>query len=191
MNHSLPSAEHGRGAPRHAGITPVKGLLVLAAIVVVVAMYLTLNYAMGLTESWAGFIFLVCWAVSQMDLSELASCAVGAFAGVLVGYAIQTLPPVLGPAALAPILCLILAMVYCQIMGRLKLIVNLTTMTFLTIASMPLVQAHVSFPNVFATLAFGVIYFAGLVAMGRWFVKRAAAKQSAAPRTDTNDIGPA
>lgn len=110
---------------------------------------------------------------------------------MLVGYAIQTLPPMLGPAALAPILCLILAMVYCQIMGWVKLIVNLTTMTFLTIASMPLVQAHVSFPNVFATLAFGVVYFAGLVAMGRWFAKRAAAKQSAAPRTDTNDIGPA
>jgi hypothetical protein len=54
-------------------------------------------------------------------------------------------------------------------------------MTFLTIASMPLVQSHVSFPNVFATLAFGVVYFAGLVAMGRWFAKRAAAKQSAAP----------
>ena len=61
-----------------------QGLLVLAAIVVVVAMYLTLNYAMGLTESWAGFMFLVCWAVSHMDLSELAGCAVGAFAGVLV-----------------------------------------------------------------------------------------------------------
>jgi len=117
-------------APNDAGITPVKGLLVLAAIVVPVAMYLTLNYAMGLTESWAGFIFLVCWAFSQMDLSALAGCAVGAFAGVLVGYAVQTLPPVLGPAALVSILCLILAMVYCQIMGWLKLIVNLTTMTF-------------------------------------------------------------
>jgi hypothetical protein len=188
MNYSLPSAEHGSSAPSHAGITPVKGLLVLSAIVVLVAMYLILNYAMGLTESWAGFLFLVCWAVSQMDLSKLASCAVGAFAGVLVGYAIQTLPPVLGPAAWAPILCLILAMVYCQIMGWLKLIVNLTTMTFLTIASMPLVQSHVSFPNVLATLAFGVVYFAGLVAMGRWFVTRAAAKQGAAPRTHTNDI---
>jgi hypothetical protein len=44
---------------------------------------------------------------------------------------------------------------------------------------------------VFATLAFGVFYFAGLVAMGRWFVKPVAAKQSAAPRADTNDIGPA
>ena len=190
MNHSLPSAEHERGAPSHAGITPVKGLLVLAAVVVVVALYLILNYAMGLTESWAGFIFLVCWALSQMDVSELASCAVGAFAGVLVGYAIQTLPPVLGPAALAPILCLILAMVYCQIMGWLKLIVNLTTMTFLTIASMPVVQAHVSFPNVFATLAFGVGYFAGLVLIGRWFTLHAAAKRRMAQSADANDIDP-
>jgi hypothetical protein len=93
--------------------------------------------------------------------------------------AMRTLPPVLGPAALVPILCLILAIVYCQIVGWLKLIVNLTTMTFLTLASMPVVQARMSFRNVFATLAFGVVYFAGLVAMGRWFVERAAAKQSA------------
>ena len=191
MNQSSPSAEHGNSAPANARITPVTGLLVLAAIVVLVAIYLTLNYAMGLTESWAGFMFLVCWAVSHMDLSKLADCAVGAFAGVLAAYAMQTLPPMLGPVAWVPILCLILAMVYCQIMGWLTMIVNLTTMTFLTIASMPVVQAHVSFPNVFATLAFGVVYFAGLVVIGRWFMKHAAAKQGAATRTETNDIGPA
>jgi hypothetical protein len=85
-------------------------------------------------------------------------------------------PSVLGVVAFVPILCVILAMVYCQIMGWLTVMVNLTTMTFLTIASMPLVQAHVSFPNLFATLAFGVGYFAGLVLIGRWFTQHASAK---------------
>ena len=165
-------------------MTPVKGLLVLAAVVVVVATYLLLNHAMGLTESWAGFLFLVCWAVSVLDPSKLAECAIGAFVGVLVAYAMQALPPVLGIVAFVPILAVILAMVYCQIMGWIKVLVNLTTMTFLTIASMPLVQAHVSFPNLFATLAFGVAYFAGLVLAGRWFALRAAAKGSAAPSAD-------
>ena len=165
-------------------MTPVKGLLVLAAVVVVVATYLLLNHAMGLTESWAGFLFLVCWAVSVLDPSKLAECAIGAFVGVLVAYAMQALPPVLGIVAFVPILAVILAMVYCQIMGWIKVLVNLTTMTFLTIASMPLVQAHVSFPNLFATLAFGVAYFAGLVLAGRWFARRAAAKRSAAPSAD-------
>ena len=40
--------------------------------------------------------------------------------------------------------------------GWLTVTVNLTTMTFLTIASMSLVQADVGFPNLFATLALGV-----------------------------------
>jgi hypothetical protein len=176
MNQSTPSAEQGNSAEATARMSPVKGLLVLAAVIVFVAIYLTLNHAMGLTESWAGFLFLVCWAVSHMDLSKLIDCAVGAFVGVLVAYALQRLPSVLGVVAFVPILCVILAMVYCQIMGWLTVMVNLTTMTFLTIASMPLVQAHVSFPNLFATLAFGVAYFAGLVLIGRWwFTQHAAA----------------
>jgi hypothetical protein len=83
---------------------------------------------------------------------------------------------VLGPVASAPIICLLLGMVYCHIMGWLTVIVNLTTMIFLTIAAMPLVQVHVGFPNLLATLAFGVAYFAGLVAIGRWVMQRAADK---------------
>jgi hypothetical protein len=174
------STEQGtdtQGTPR---VTPVQGLLVLAAVVIFVAGYLLLNQAMGLTEAWAGFLFLVCWAVSQLDPSKLAECAIGAFVGVLVAYALQKLPPMLGVVAFVPVLGVILLMVYCQIMGWLTLLVNLTTMAFLTIAAMPLVQAHVSFPNLFATLAFGIAYFAGLVLLGRWFAGRAA-KRSAAP----------
>jgi hypothetical protein len=188
MNQSAPSAGHGNSAQAAARMSPAKGLLVLAAVVIFVAIYLTLTHALGLTESWSGFLFLVCWAVSHMDLSKLADCAVGAFVGVLAAYALQRLPPALGLVAFVPILCVILAMVYCQIMGWFTVMVNLTTMTFLTIASMPLVQAHVSFPNLFATLAFGVAYFAGLVLIGRWFTQHAAAKRSAAPSADSNDI---
>jgi hypothetical protein len=183
MNQSAPSAVQGNSA-QAVRMTPVTGLLVLAAVVVFVATYLLLNHAMGLTESWAGFLFLVCWAVSQLDLSKLAECAIGAFVGVLVAYAMQRLPPVLGPVAYVPILGVILAMVYCQIMGWLTMMVNLTTMTFLTIAAMPLVQAQVSFPNLFATLAFGVAYFAGLVLVGRWFTQHAGAKRGPAPGAD-------
>ncbi len=190
MNQPAPSAGPGNSAQATAPISPVNGLLILAAVVVFVAIFLALNHAMGLTESWSGFLFLVCWAVSHMDFSRLADCAVGALVGVLVAYALQQLPPLLGVAAFVPLLCVILAMVYCQIMGWLTVMVNLTTMTFLTIASMPLVQAHVSFPNLLATLAFGVTYFAGLVLLGRWFTQHAAAKKSVAPSADTHNIDP-
>jgi hypothetical protein len=177
MNQSAPSLLPENSSQATAQMTPVRGLLVLAAVVVFVAAYLLLNHALGLTESWTGFLFLVCWAVSVLDPSKLAECAVGAFVGLLVAYAIQALPPVLGMVACVPILGVILAMVYCQIMGWLTVMVNLTTMTFLTIGSMPLVQTHASFPNLFATLALGAAYFAGLVLVGRWFTQRAAAKR--------------
>src|ERR1700722_2825854 len=181
MNQPAPPALSANSPSAATRITPVKGLLVLAAVVVFVATHLLLNHALGLTESWAGFLFLVCWAVSVLNPAKLAECAVGAFVGVLVAYAMQTLPPVLGMGAYVPILGVILAMVYCQIMGWLTVLVNLTTMTFLTIASMPLVQAHVSFPNLFATLALGIAYFAGLVLVGHWFARQAAARQGTAP----------
>jgi hypothetical protein len=184
MNQSVPSAVGGNSAQSNVRVTPVQGLLVLAGVVVFVAAYLMLNHAIGLTESWAGFLFLVCWAASQLDLSKLPECAVGAFVGLLVAYAMQRLPPLLGMVAYVPILGVILVMVYCQIMGWLTVVVNLTTMTFLTIATMPLVQAHVSFPNLFATLAVGVAYFAGLALAGRWFTQRAAARQATSPSAD-------
>jgi hypothetical protein len=174
MKQTSPSAVPDQVTQAAARVTPVQGLLVLVAVVILVAGYLLLNQAMGLTEAWAGFLFLVCWAVSQLDRSKLAECAVGAFVGVLVAYALQKLPPVLGVGAFVPILVVILAMVYCQIMGWLTLLVNLTTMAFLTIASMPLVQVHVSFPNLFATLAFGIAYFAGWVLLGGWLARHAA-----------------
>ena len=176
MNQAAPSAAQVSGGQSDPAITPGKGVLVLAAVVVVVAAYLLMTNALGLTEAWAGFLFLVCWAFSQLNPSKLAECAVGAFIGVLVAYALQRLPPAMGTVAYAPILGVILVMVYCQIMAWLTVLVNLTTMTFLTIGAMPAVQSHVSFPNLMATLALGIAFFGGLVLAGHWFGRRAAAK---------------
>jgi hypothetical protein len=58
-----------------------------------------LSHAMGLTESWSGFLFLVCWAVSHLVPSNLTGCAVGAFVGMPTAHALQRLPPVAGVAA--------------------------------------------------------------------------------------------
>ncbi|MBS0377426.1 MAG: hypothetical protein JSS29_02985 [Proteobacteria bacterium] len=176
MNQELPSAAQLGSRETGPAISPGKGILALLAVVVFVAAYLLLTDALRLTEAWAGFLFLVCWSFSQLNVSKLAACAVGAFIGVLVAYALQKLPPMMGTVAYAPILGVILVMVYCQIMGWLTMVVNLTTMTFLTVGAMPVVQAHVSFPNLMATLAFGVAYFAGLVLAGHLFAKNAAAK---------------
>lgn len=99
MNQSAPSAHPGNSAQANPRMTPVRGLLVLVAVLVFVTTYLILSHAMGLTESWSGFLFLVCWAVSHMVPFKLTGCALGAFVGVLTAYALQRLPPVVGVAA--------------------------------------------------------------------------------------------
>ena len=70
MNQSAPSAHPGNSAQANPRMTPVRGLLVLVAVLVFVTTYLILSHAMGLTESWSGFLFLVCWAVSHMVSSN-------------------------------------------------------------------------------------------------------------------------
>jgi hypothetical protein len=69
MNQSAPSAQPGNSAQANRRMSPVRALLVLAAVLV-----------------WSGFLFLVCWAASHMVPSKLTGCAVGAFVGVLTAY---------------------------------------------------------------------------------------------------------
>ena len=53
MNQSAPSAQPGNSAQANRRMSPVRALLVLAAVLV-----------------WSGFLFLVCWAVSHMVSSN-------------------------------------------------------------------------------------------------------------------------
>jgi hypothetical protein len=71
---------------------------------------------------------------------------------------------------------LILVMMYCAVMGWLSVAINTTCWAFLTIGTIPLIQAQVDFPGSFAALALGVAYFAWLAQL---FMQRAAAMTNA------------
>jgi hypothetical protein len=159
--------------------TPVKGLLIVGALVVVIGLFLALGYALGVAQLWAGFVFLLFWGEQQFKFEKLSACVLGALSGLGVAYAAQLLPPALGPAGLAPILGLILVMMYCAVMGWLAVAINTTCWAFLTIGMIPVIQAQVEFPGLFAALALGVIYFAGLAWLAQLFMQRAAAKTNA------------
>lgn len=163
-------------APAAPKPTPVKGLLILGALVVVIGLFLALGYALGVTQLWVGFVFLLFWGQEQFKFEKLSACILGALSGLGVAYAVQVLPPVLGPAGLAPIVGLILVMMYCAIMGWLTVAINTTCWAFLTIGTISVIQAQVDFRGSFVALALGITYFAGLAWLAQLFMQRAAAK---------------
>jgi hypothetical protein len=94
----------------HAAMTPGKGLLVLAGVVVVIGAFIALNHVLGITEFWVAFLFLLYWSsYEHMSFAALPRCIVGALVGLLYGFMLQTLPVVMGPAGGVVFLVAILA----------------------------------------------------------------------------------
>ena len=177
-SHATPSA------PQAAPMSPGKGLLVLGAVIVVIGAFLALNHALGIAETWVAFLFLLYWAgIEQIKFNKLAACIVGAIVGLLMTFLLQTLPVQLGAIGGAVFLGAVLVLVYLQIMGWLTVAVNIVTMLFLTVGTIPLIQSGFSFTNSLLALALGVAYFAGLAGIAFLLQKRSADKnvKSGAP----------
>lgn len=151
-------------------MTPAKGLLILLGVVVVVGAFIGLNLALGIHEFWGGFLFLLYWTgVEHGKFEKLANCVVGALFGLGLAYLLKVLPVWLGEPGGFVFLGLILAVVYCQIMGWLTLAVNMVAMLFLTVGTIPAVQSSTDFASVLVALLLGIVFFGGLLwAVGRF-----------------------
>jgi amino acid transporter len=157
---------------------PGIGLLILGAVSVATAIFITLNYALNIRSIWAPFLFLTYWgSVEQLNFRKLPACIVGAVVGLAVSYGLQALPAMMGPAGMAVVLLIIVAMVYFVIMGWLTIAVNPMSLLFLTVATIPVVQEHEAFPKLFAALAVGIVYFSGLAWVAQRFTQPRSAKQ--------------
>lgn len=172
---AAPSKASG-GAPA-ARLTPVVGLMVLAAVIVAIGIFIALLFALGIADSWVAFLFLTYWGgIEHMKFEKLPSCIVGALLGLALAYGLHTLPTLMGLTGGVLIGASILASVYCLIMSWWPLAVNYSTMLFLTVGTIPVVQASMSFPNLLLALGIGVVYFAGLGWLIRVFTQRSTAK---------------
>lgn len=161
-----------------APMTPAKGFLVLMALVVVIAAFLVLSHTIGVTETWAAFLFLLYWAgIDHADFGKLPAAIVGGVMGLLMVYLMQQAPLWLGTTTGGAVLLgAVLLLVYCQIMGWLPIAVNMMTMLYLTVGSAPVIQAAFQLPGTLAALALSVTYFAGLVWVGSQVQKMRSAK---------------
>lgn len=159
----------------HAALTPGKGLLVLAGVVVVIGAFIALNHALGIADFWVAFLFLLYWSsFEKMSFAALPRCVVGALVGLLYGYMLQQLPVVMGPAGGAIFLVAILALIYFQLMGWFPVAVNMMTMLFLTVVTIPTLQGTANFGVLLSALALGLAYFVGLLALSNYIKQRKA-----------------
>lgn len=154
-------------------VSPGRGLLMLAGAVVVVGAFVALARMLAIGDTWVGFIFALYWAgLERGNLRKLPHCLVGAALGLTVAYLLHALPRVLGAAALAPCLAVILALVYCQLMGWFEVAINMVTMLFLTVATIPMVSAVAQYPKLIISLAFGALYFVGVILIANRLARR-------------------
>jgi hypothetical protein len=162
-----------------AALTPVVGLLTLGGVMAAIGIFIALNYALGIADNWVGFLFLTYWgSVEQLKLEHLPKCILGALVGLLAAYGLQALPHLMGTGGFALALGAVLVLVYCLIMGWWPIAVNTCAMLFLTVATIPMLQAGPGLLKLFPALGTGVAYFAVLAWIIQTLTKRSAAKRA-------------
>jgi hypothetical protein len=146
------------------GVTLRQGLLLLAAIIVLVTVFIALCSGLGIIDLFPGFFFLYHWgSVEQGKLSALRTVIPGAFFGLGLGWLLLVLSGSL--LGLSIFIAVLLPVILCQILGRFPLVINTATMLFLTFSTIAHVQAHASFPGMFAGLAVAIALFGPVVAL--------------------------
>ena len=185
MKSAPPSAQAAGAtdASSHAGsgLSPAAGLLTLGAVAVVVAIFIALNHALGITADWVGFLFLTYWGgVEQLKLERLPKCILGSLVGLLAACALQALPELMGPGVgFALALGAIVGLIYCLIMGWWPIAVNTCAMLFLTVATIPAIQAGPGLLKLFPALGTGIAYFAVATSIVQAFTRRSAGRRNA------------
>ena len=152
-----------------------KGLFTLITAVVVVGSYIALNYVLAIADMWVGFLFALYWGgLERSNFKKLPDCIVGAAVGLTVAYFLHALPLALGAAALAPCIAGVIVMVFFQIMGWFVVAINMTTMLFLTVATIPSIQASSQYPQLMISMTLGALYFSIVVWIANQISRRLA-----------------
>lgn len=145
-------------------MSPLKGLAVLAGVIVVIAGFVCVAVALHLSELWAGFLFLLYWSmIEEAKVERIPKAAIGAFVGTGTAALMALAPAALGMGpGMALFMAVILVLVYAMIMGWAPIAVNASTMIFLTVGTIPHVQGHADWRQIAFGIIAGIVYFGGL-----------------------------
>lgn len=147
-------------------LSPLRGLGILLAVVIVIGVFIALAMTLGVHEMWAGFLFLLCWTlVEKGGLKGFQRALFGALVGAGLATLLKLLPLWIGLPGMLLFLGILLVVIYAQIMGLFTIAINSSAMVFLTAGSIPHIQTNldtVTITNMFTGLACGAIFFGAI-----------------------------
>ena len=158
--------------------TPIAGLAILVIVLVLIAAWL----AIGLqflqdTSLIGGFLMLWYWANNeQLQIKRLPAAIIGAVVGIGLGWALVYGTVNYGTTGLTVAVLLLILALYLDIIKAVPLVVNTSSMLYVTVAAAPLVQLHVDWVELVLSTVVGGLFF-GLAVEG---LQRLAAKYAPA-----------
>lgn len=138
-------------------------LAIIVAVAIICAVYISLSHWIGIDNYWPGFVFLLFWGgVEKLAVNKLVECAAGAVVGMSMGYLLQQLPTLIGVYGFVVFVVLICTLVFCQIKHWFVIGINLATMLYVTVTTIPVIQQHSDFTELYSALGVGVLFFGAL-----------------------------
>ena len=160
---------------------PVAGIVITVIAVVIIVAWILLGLIvlhLQPTSLVGGFLLLYYWANNgQLDIKQLPAAIIGGLVGIFLSWFVVHAEVQWGSTGLALALALFVLALYLDVIKALPMVVNTSTMLYLTVAAAPLVQLHVDWQELVISTVVGGAFF-GLLVEG---LKRLAARFAPSP----------
>lgn len=146
---------------------PIAGLAILGIVLVLIAAWIAIgSLFLQQTSLIGGFLMLWYWANNeQLQFKRLPAAIIGAVVGIGLSWALVFGAVNYGGAGLTAAVLLLVLALYLDIIKAVPLVVNTSTMLYVTIAAAPLVQLHVNWVELVLSTVIGGLFF-GLAVEG-------------------------
>lgn len=159
-----------------ATMPPGKALLALIVVVVWIAAFVGIHTLLGISAYFAGFVVTLYFSLIKGNApSELPPAVAGALGGILVAALMHILPAQYGVAGGIVVGVLILGAIFALLAGFFPVLINPAFMLFLTIGTIPAVQAEGQFIGMACSVLIGGAFAGAGVLAGRFQASRGAA----------------
>ena len=160
---------------------PVAGLVILGIVLALIIAWIFIGTRfMADTSLVGGFMMLWYWANNeQLEIKRLPAAIIGAVVGIGLAWFLVFGAVHYGGLGLSAAVLLLILALYLDIIKAVPMIVNASTMLYVTLAAAPLVQLHVNWTELVLSTVVGGLFFGGVVEG----LKRLAARPATVKRT--------
>lgn len=167
--------------PSHARPSVIATLLLIVGAVGFMAIFFGLYWLLGVGMVWPGLLFLVYWAaIQRQDFAEYVPAVLGGLAGIVLGWLLIGLPPLIGLAGSVVSLGILAAVLFCFMRGHARLVVNNALMLYLTVSTIANFNLAATAPEMVKSLLLGAAYMGGVAGIVHLITTRRAGRATPA-----------